>query len=248
MKKATRTGLIVAAVMAVIGGGAIATSVITKGFSEWNTVTNVVKGGTVVESFNAKDGFKATINKKSVTLTYTASNDVENEEDKLILGNDEGTLRSLSSYTQINKLSLKDQRSLKDAVTYEEETYVNGDSLLIEINRIDEATSEYTKVGYFDTVRINYKARGQRYLLINEESYADPDDKEENAFIKKIAVDGWIDYAIAETNEDFPLAVSSFMLTTFSLDALEDNTLEITSLELVKKAAGHANETVGFAQ
>ena len=57
-----------------------------------------------------------------------------------------------------------------------------ADTFSFSVLRFD-TTSGYISVDYFDTVRANYKARGERVLVAAREIYADVDETESKAEI-----------------------------------------------------------------
>lgn len=238
------TGLkIFLVVLGILGVGAGATAIATKGFKQWGEAEKLIKGGVTVDTFtfDALSGTSATfVNKDGDELNLGISGFV-GEDEKLYLGDKETapatTKTELESYLSGLDFSNSTIEKIENEVIALDVCKYSTMQLALNVEyKESAATSGAIELPWFDMVRINYKIPAQRYV-VSGLTYG---DKNEYSSTKRIntLTSLYENVHLAELKENETLSQNTVNFTSFSLEAAKDNTIEIQSVELVRSTAG----------
>lgn len=249
-RKTNKRGLGVFLVLvAVAGVGTATAAILTKGFTSFGAI----KGEKVVSTFKAdrlQDGTLRLINDDDVKITASFEGSLS-DANVLTLGDKEDDAAVSKSDLQTSLLgygvSNSDVEKIEGDVVALNVAKYSKLSLDLSVEyKKESATTGAAEFAYFDAVKINYKVPGSRGILTTNKN----DSKKDYDYHKRINnVTN-----LSETIELFALeneetqSVNSIDMLTFSLEAAKDNTIEIKSIEFIKKAKGHANDLCWVTQ
>lgn len=262
-RKSSKTSIIIGASLgAVVVLGVAGVAIASKGFQNFKPITDAVKGGIVVETLQANalsEGLVTFANGDAdVVVSFGMTHGsfavpegaVATAEEILTLG-DETTAALAKADLESD---LKGSLGMSNAKVASIESQV----LSLDLGKLSTLFSAFTvdwaieeneepgvgqyKVAYFDSVRVNYKLSGSRYLISSvsdDEATATSISYEANKEINTITSD-WRDISLLAYDEEVGIIPSYIALRDYSLSGADDNQMVIESIELVcKTKAAH---------
>jgi len=257
-RKSSKTSIIIgASVGAVLVLAVAGVAIASKGFQNFKPITDAVKGGTVVETLEANalaDGVVTFANGDAdVVASFGMSHGsfavpegaAATAEEILTLGDEttadlakadlESDLKGNLGMSNAKVASIESQvLSLDLGKVSTLESYVSIDWTVAENE--EPGVGQY-KVAYFDSVRVNYKLSGSRYLISSvsdDESPVGNITYEASKEINTITSD-WRDISLLPEDEELGNIPSWISLRDFSLSGADNNEMVIESIELVCK-------------
>lgn len=256
-RKSSKTSIIIgASVGAVLVLAVAGVAIASKGFQNFKPITDAVKGGTVVETLEANalaDGVVTFANGDAdVVASFGMSHgsfaapEGDAEADEILILGDESTaalakadlesdLKGNLGMSNAKVASIESQvLSLDLGKVSTLESYVSIDWTVAENE--EPGVGQY-KVAYFDSVRVNYKLSGSRYLISSvsdDESPVGNITYEASKEINTITSD-WRDISLLPEDEELGNIPSWISLRDFSLSGADNNEMVIESIELVCK-------------
>lgn len=243
-------------VLGVLGVGAGATAIATKGFKQWGEAEKIIKGGVTVDTFtiDSVSGTTATfIDKDDNELNFTFDlGEIEEKSEKFVLG-DKDTAAALAKADLEDELvalglSAKNIEKVEDQVLglgYAKCSYL-GAILNVEYKE-SEAANDAVELPWFDMVRINYKIEDPRYIVTSNtiEGKAEANHKKRINTITSL----YENISLFGLKEDATMSENNISFKEFSLNAEKDNRITIESIELVRSTAGkHQNDLCWVTQ
>ena len=243
-------------ILAVLGVGAGATAIATKGFKQFGEAEKYIKGGVTVDTFTVDNLQKGTgvltlIDKDDVTLTANIQGSSSDDE-KLILGDK-------TEVAAMTKSELEESLAIYDFAPKQVEDFENqvcaldlckGSTLSINLNveyKKESAGVGAKELPWFDAIRVNYKIPGSRVILtansVEGESVA--------TYTKRIntVTPLYENINLFTLKDDATLSENHIDFMSFSLAAAKDNTVEIQSIDLIRTTAGqHKNSLCWVTQ
>lgn len=243
-------------VLGILGVGAGATAIATKGFKQWGEAEKLIKGGVTVDTFkiDSASGTTATfIDKNDNELNFTFDlGEIEEKSEKFVLG-DKETAASLAKADLEDALEALEM-SAKNIETVEDQViglgYAKRSSIGAVLNveyKESEAVNSAIELPWFDMVRINYKIEAPRYIITSNAI----EGKAEAHHTKRIntVTSLYENISLFGLKEDETLSENSISFMDFSLNAEKDNRITIESIELVRSTAGkHQNDLCWVTQ
>jgi len=262
-KSSKKPAIIGASIGAVIIAGFAALAVASKGFTAWKPITDAVKGGTVVETLTANALSSGTVTfaneDADVVASFAMSHGIYAIPEGAAATADEILTLGDESTASLTKTALETDLKTNLKMSNAKVESIEGDVLALDLGKVSTLQSYFSidwvveeneepgvgqvKVGYFDTVRINYKLSGSRYLISScsdDEASLDSVSYEAEKEINTVTSD-WRDISLLEYDETLGNLASWISLRDYSLDGANDNKMEIESIELVCKASTHAD-------
>ena len=241
-------------VLGILGVGAGATAIATKGFKQWGEAEKLIKGGVTVETFVAdsvSSGTLTLINKDDVELTATIEGGL-NDDEKLILGDDKAVAATTKSEleTMLNGLDFapKQVEEIEDYACALDLCKVSTLEIALNVEyKKDSAAQGAIELPWFDAIRVNYKIGGERLILKGNSTQ----DKKESSYTKRInTITPLFDNInLFGLKEDETLSENNIVFATFSKAAAKDNKVEIQSIDLIRTTAGqHQNASCWVTQ
>jgi len=265
-RKSSKAGIITgASIGAVLVLGVAGVAIASKGFQNFKPITDAVKGGVVVETLEANalaEGVVTFANVDAdVVVSFAASHgsyaapvgDAEADE-ILILGDDSTAALAKADLES----DLKGNLGMSNAKVADIEAQVlsldlGKVSTLESFFAVDWAVEENEepgvgqyKVAYFDTVRVNYKLSGSRYLISSvsdDETPVGHITYEASKEINTITSD-WRDVTLLPEDEELGNLPSRISFRDYSLSGADNNEMVIESIELVCKTKAEHPEFV----
>jgi len=257
-RKSSKTSIIIGASLgAVVVLGVAGVAIASKGFQNFKPITDAFKGGTVVETLQANalsEGVVTFANGDAdVVVSFGVSHGsfavpegaAATAEEILTLG-DETTAALAKADLESD---LKGSLGMSNAKVASIESQV----LSLDLGKVSTLFSAFTvdwaieeneepgvgeyKVAYFDSVRVNYKLSGSRYLISSvsdDEASAASISYEADKEINTITSD-WRDISLLAYDEEIGIIPSYIALRDYSLSGADDNRMVIESIELVCK-------------
>lgn len=230
-------------VLGILGVGAGATAIATKGFKQWGEAEKLIKGGVTVDTFtfDALSGTSATfVNKDGDELNLGISGFV-GEDEKLYLGDKETapatTKTELETYLSGLNFSNATIENIEKQVLALDVCKYSTMSLSVNVEYEEkEAASGSLELPWFDMVRINYKIPAARYVITSVTS----DSKIVNSATKRIntVTSLYENIKLTSLEEKETLSTNVVGFAGFSIEAARDNTIEIQSIDFVRSTAG----------
>jgi len=232
-------------VLGILGVGAGATAIATKGFKQWGEAEKLIKGGVTVGTFtiDSVSGTTATfIDKNDNELNFTFDlGEIEEKSEKFVLG-DKSTSPNLSKADLEDGLdalgmSAKNIEKVEDQVLglgYAKSSYLEA-ILNVEYEE-KEADASAIELPWFDMVRINYKIDAGRYIVTSNS--VDENAEAHHTKRTNTVTSLYENISLFGLKEDETLSENNICFTGFSLDAEKDNRITIESIELVRSTAG----------
>ena len=235
MKKSTKAIIAICCLGTITIGGVVVAGIATKGFQNTRNVLDITKTGTVIETLDKSVAGLATYAKDKIDyLGQSEEGTSVNVAAFQTLGTDCGFKASKISsiWNDVSTLEAANEKEFIGAV--------------LTRTIVDKETQDAVK--YFDTVRINYKANTNYYILggvSNAEDEMQPVSKKSTQH----AVASFIDISLEKLEEKKDETVTLNQTIALAAFGLKGDTaeLEFDSIQLVNKNSSLAKQYVTYS-
>lgn len=242
-------------ILGILGVGAGATAIATKGFEQWGEAEKLIKGGVTVDTFkiDSLSGTTATlVNKEGDELTIAIDGFIGENDEKLYLGDKETapTTTKEALETMLHNFDFSNSKiaDIEEEVLALDVCKYSTMELALNVEYEETAaTSGAIELPWFDMVRVNYKIPASRYVVFGDQN----DDKVSFSAHKRIntITPLYENISLFGLENEVTLSTNEISFTSFSIEAAKDNTIEIQSIELVRSTAGkHQNDLCWVTQ